>query len=142
MLGEERTIQPEVLPLNGKRRILVVDDEPVIADTLVTILNGNGFSAQAAYDGASALDLVALSPPDLLITDVSMPGMNGIDLAIKVRELFPDCKVLLFSGHAATAGLLNDVIPAGHHFELLSKPLHPRDLLDRLNGSSLGSPKK
>jgi CheY-like chemotaxis protein len=82
-----------------------------------------------AYDAQEALEIALLSPPELLITDVSLPGMSGIELAITIRRIFPDCKVLLFSGHAATAGLLAGAQRAGHTFTLLSKPVHPRELL-------------
>jgi DNA-binding NtrC family response regulator len=114
------------------RVILVVDDEPVIADTLATILNGSGFSAFAAYSGESALEMISARVPDLLITDVCMPGMNGIELAIAVRERFPGCKVLLFSGHASSTDVIDQVRARGYDFEFLSKPVHPRDLLERL----------
>ena len=119
--------------LRCRRTIMVVDDEHVIADTLAAILNNSGFLALAAYSGESALDLIATRVPDLLITDVSMPGMNGIELAIQVRERFPSCEVLLFSGHAATTDLLSRARQRGYEFQLLTKPVHPRDLLERLN---------
>ena len=116
-----------------RRTILIVDDEHVIADTLVAILNQSGFSASAAYDGESAFELVSARVPDLLITDVCMPGMNGIELAIRVRERFPRCKVLLFSGHAASTNLMEEARSSGYEFDFVSKPVHPRDLLECLN---------
>jgi CheY-like chemotaxis protein len=61
-----------------------------------------------------------------------MPVMSGIELAVKVRELCPECKVLLFSGQAATANLLENARADGHDFELLSKPVHPSDLLAKI----------
>src|SRR5690349_18388881 len=82
------------------RKILVVDDERVIADTLVAILNVSGYSASAAYNGDSALAAIGAAIPDMLISDVCMPGMNGIELAMQVRQRYPQCMVLLFSGHA------------------------------------------
>src|ERR1700741_1309162 len=94
-----QTNQPEPV-------VLVVDDEDVIADTLVAILTQNHISAMAAYNGKSALEIARIVPPDLLLTDVVMPGMSGIDLAIAIRQSIPDCKVMLFSGQAATVDLL------------------------------------
>jgi DNA-binding response OmpR family regulator len=112
--------------------VLVVDDESVIADTLVEILNRNGYAAIAAYDAEGALETALLMPPELLITDVVLPEMNGIELAITVRRIFPDCKIILFSGQASTSGLLASANQAGHQFSLINKPVHPRDLLARV----------
>ncbi|HEY1766750.1 MAG TPA: response regulator [Terracidiphilus sp.] len=109
--------------------VLVVDDESAIADTLTEILSRSGYAAMAAYDGNDALESALLTPPELLITDVVLPGMSGIELAITMRRIFPDCKILLFSGQASTADLLTSARREGHHFTLLSKPVHPRDLL-------------
>ena len=119
-----------------RRKILVVDDERVIADTIAAILNVSGCSARAAYSGDDALGAIAEDVPDLLITDVCMPGMNGVDLAIHVREHFPQCKVLLFSGHAASVNLIEEAHEKGYDFELLGKPIHPRDLLQRLKSAA------
>ena len=83
--------------------VLIVDDESVIADTLTEILNRSGYAAIAAYDGESAMETALLKPPVMLITDVVLPGMNGIELAITIKRIFPDCKTLLFSGQASTA---------------------------------------
>jgi len=109
--------------------VLVVDDESAIADTVTEILSRSGYAASAAYDGNDALESALLKPPELLITDVVLPGMSGIELAITIKRIFPDCRILLFSGQAATADLMANARNAGHHFTLLSKPVHPRDLL-------------
>ncbi len=109
--------------------VLVVDDESAIADTLSEILNRSGYASIAAYDGESALETALVMPPELLITDVVLPGESGIDLAIKVRRIFPECRILLFSGRAATAGLLAAAGSAGQGFQVLTKPVHPKDLL-------------
>jgi DNA-binding NtrC family response regulator len=55
--------------------------------------------------------------------------MSGIELSIKIKRIFPDCKILLFSGQAATTEMLTSANQAGHRFDLLSKPIHPTDLL-------------
>lgn len=113
--------------------ILVVDDERVIADTLSTILSKSGFSIMTAYDGTSALALARTVAPDLLLSDVMMPGITGVDLAIMVTETIPACKVLLFSGHAATADLLQTANRQGRDFTAMTKPLHPTDMLRRIS---------
>jgi DNA-binding response OmpR family regulator len=113
--------------------VLIVDDESLIADTLAAILARSGYAALTAYDGMSALEIAQTIPPQMVITDVYMPGMNGIDLAIAIREACPDCKVLLFSGQASTMDLLASARNAGHEFSVLTKPIHPTELLARIS---------
>ena len=115
---------------------LVVDDEKVIADTLVAILNSFGFAATAAYDGQSALEQAGLVPPAVVITDVVMQGMSGIELAIALKKVLPECRTILFSGQAATVDLLAEARMCGHDFSVLTKPIHPSDLL--VHVSNLG----
>ena len=121
------------MPSSPKQRVLVADDEKVIADTLAIILNQNGFDASAVYTGTEAVAKAKQVKPDLVISDVIMPDMNGIDAAIQIRAFLPGCKILLFSGQAATADLLENARQHGHEFEILAKPVHPQDLLEKLN---------
>jgi DNA-binding NtrC family response regulator len=111
-------------------RIFVVDDESVISDTLGVILRQRGFDARSFDLPAEALRAAREQAPDLLIADVVMPVLSGIDLALQVREHYPGCKVLLFSGHPATADLLQVAREAGHEFEALAKPVHPAELVE------------
>lgn len=115
-----------------KPKVLVVDDERVIADTLAIILNQNGFAATPVYSGTGAIEKARSDRPDLIISDVIMEDMNGIDAAINIRQFLPSCKILLFSGQAATADLLEKARARGHEFEILAKPVHPQDLLAKL----------
>jgi CheY-like chemotaxis protein len=120
---------------SGKKpRVLVVDDEQVIADTLAKILDMNGYEASAVYTGAAAVESARTLQPDMVISDIIMPDMNGIEAAISIRSFLPTCKILLFSGQAATASLLENASARGHEFEILAKPVHPSDLLARLRG--------
>lgn len=115
-----------------KRKVLVADDERVIADTLAMILNQSGFDARAVYSGEKALELASTFQPDMLISDVIMADLNGIDAAIRIRAILPGIKILLFSGQAATADLLEKARDGGYEFDILAKPVHPQDLLNRL----------
>jgi CheY-like chemotaxis protein len=117
---------------NKKPKVLVVDDERVIADTLAIILNQNGFAATAVYSGTGAIEKARAERPELIISDVIMEDMNGIDAAINIRQFLPNCKILLFSGQAATADLLEKARTRGHQFEIIAKPVHPQDLLAKL----------
>lgn len=122
-----------------KRLVLVVDDEKRIADTLAAILETKGYESRAAYDGSTALEICQGRIPDLLITDVVMPGMSGIELGIAVKRKYSTCHVLLFSGQAATAQMLEDAEARGHRFEVLAKPVHPSLLLERVE-QLIGTP--
>lgn len=126
------TAEQEATP----RRVLVVDDERIIADTLATILRHAGYEALASYDGISALSLCDSFSPDLIISDVVMPQMSGVKMAIAVRQRHPACKVLLFSGQAATVGLLAEARQSGYDFELLEKPMNPKELLAKISGET------
>jgi CheY-like chemotaxis protein len=112
--------------------VLVVDDETRIADTLALILRSKDYEAEAAYDGAAALQICRTRLPDLIISDVVMPGMSGIELAITVSHEFPSSKILLFSGQAATEQMMQQAHSAGHTFELLAKPVHPVQLIQKV----------
>jgi CheY-like chemotaxis protein len=120
-------------------RIYVVDDEKIIALTLATILSQSGFQAEAFTNPLDALEKARSVAPDLLLTDVVMPEMSGIDLAIQIRRISPKCGILLFSGQAATSDMLDVARGQGHHFNILTKPVHPTDLLAAI--SSLSTPK-
>ncbi len=113
-------------------RILVVDDEKVIADTIVQILNRDGFIAEAAYGGEEAIEKARRHCPDLVLSDVLMPQIDGVEAAIAIRKLCPDTRIILFSGQAATVEILARARERGHTFELLPKPIHPTQLIKHL----------
>ena len=82
--------------------------------------------------GQEAVDSRFKLRPDMLITDVIMPGMNGIEAAIITKTKLPQCKILLFSGQAATTDLLEKARAQGHGFDILAKPIHPTDLIEKI----------
>jgi DNA-binding NtrC family response regulator len=115
-----------------KHSVFIVDHEPAIALTISIILQKEGFDTIPFTEPLEALQVIRGEVPDLLISDVVMPQLSGVELAIQVRELYPECKVLLFSGHPATWPLLEDARAKGHEFGLLTKPAHPRELLQKV----------
>ncbi len=115
-----------------RMRVLVVDDEHLITDTLCAILNESGFEAVGAYSGIEALESAAKYQPHIVLSDVMMPRMSGVELGIELRNLYPEMKVILFSGQTATSGLIQRARADGHRFDLIPKPIHPRDLIARL----------
>jgi DNA-binding response OmpR family regulator len=110
----------------------VVDDEEVIATTLALILSRSGFEAMAFTEPLEALRAAELRCPDFLITDVAMPGLNGIDLAIQFKAIYPRCRILLFSGALSTAARIDRAREKGAEFSILAKPVHPNELLATL----------
>jgi DNA-binding response OmpR family regulator len=114
-----------------KLKVLVADDERLIVDTLAIILNQTGFEATAVYSGEEAIQTAKTLRPDVLISDVVMFGLNGIDAAIAIRKMLPTCKILLLSGQNSTAVLLEEA-SRDHDFEILVKPMPPSALLARL----------
>jgi CheY-like chemotaxis protein len=113
-------------------RVLVVDDEKVIADTIVQILNRDGFIAEAAYGGEEAIEKARRHCPDLVLSDVLMPQVDGVEAAIAIRQHCPDARIILFSGQSATVEILARARERGHTFELLPKPIHPTQLIKHL----------
>lgn len=120
-----------------KISVLVVDDEELIADTLVKILNMVGFDASPLYSGLQAIDHANTNAFDILVTDVVMGEMTGIEAAIEIRKILPQCKVLLVSGNTRTTDLLKDAFERGHDFDILAKPVHPSVIIDRLQRMSV-----
>lgn len=119
-------------PQEPRPRILIVDDHKLIADTLREILQNSGFEARAAYDGPTALEVASRFRPDWLLSDVLMPQMNGVELAVAMRKNYPRTTILLFSGQAGISEILRDGQRQGYEFELIAKPVHPLKLIERL----------
>jgi CheY-like chemotaxis protein len=126
-------------PMETERpKVLVIDDDPIHAETLAMVLNISGFDAIAVHSAERGLELAQQTDFDHLVTDVVMPsGMNGIDAAIAVSQLRPNCRILLISGNNDTARLLDAAIAQGHTFDILAKPVHPTVLLKQLRTPSL-----
>jgi len=121
-----------MLESKPKQRVLIVDDENMIADTLALILNAVGYEAAAVYSGESAMQIAERFKPDILISDVVMGGINGVDVAALISKKQPNCKVILLSGQASTANLVSQDGSTGRAFEILAKPVHPEVLIDRV----------
>lgn len=109
--------------------ILVVDDETVIADTFTMILNRNGARAQAVYSAEAALEVAQELKPDILISDIVMGGMSGVELAMRLSTELPGCRLILISGQSANSDLPAQTAQQGYRFEFLEKPITPQRLL-------------
>jgi FixJ family two-component response regulator len=113
-------------------RVFVVDDEEDIAKMIAVVLQMNKFDAIAYSEPLKALEDADATPPEYLVSDITMPGLNGIDLAIAMQDKVQSCKVLLFTGDVAAPALVEEANKAGHHFALLMKPVHPMALVGAL----------
>ena len=86
-------------------RVLVVDDEPVILETMSAILEGEGFVVRTAEDGFAALVALRQTPPDIIISDLRMPNMSGFEFLAVLRRRFPHIPVIAISGEYIVAGM-------------------------------------
>jgi len=83
--------------------ILVVDDETAIAATLAAVLRKNGFTCDSTASGVEAVRKAKDYPPDLIISDIVMPDMDGFTVTASIERQFPGCRVILMTGHPALA---------------------------------------
>ncbi len=118
--------------VSSKFRILVADDDSVIANTLSQILRLSGYETETVSSGEEAISTAAKRKPDILITDVVMGGISGVEAAIRILEFIPACLVILISGQANTTDHLARACRHGHQLEILPKPVHPKVLLQRI----------
>lgn len=116
------------MPPPNQRKVLIVDDDRLIADTLATIFQRAGYVSRAAYSAEAVLESASTWPPNLAILDVFLPGMNGIELARCLKKICPECHILLLSGQSATSDLL-DAEKAPPAWTALAKPAPPGELL-------------
>jgi DNA-binding response OmpR family regulator len=125
-------------------KVLVVDDEQNIADSVGEILESHNFMVRCAYSGQEAIRQAMEGCPDILLSDILMPGLNGFEAALEIGKLCSECRLLFFSGQAATVQLALDFgfifTQRGLHFELLPKPLHPDILVAKIRAALVNAP--
>jgi CheY-like chemotaxis protein len=126
------TSHPQIRASRPRPVALVADDEPFIGATLVEILQEEGFDAVCVSDGESALFWAQKVQPDYVITDVVMPKLGGIELAKRLQVMLPETKLIVFSGQAGSAELLEKAQAEGLRCEVLAKPIRPETLLAKM----------
>jgi DNA-binding NtrC family response regulator len=112
-------------------RVVIADDERIIADTLAMILNTQGFHAVPAYSGETAVELARTLKPDVLISDLLMGDLSGVEAAQAIMEMLPSCRVLFITAQTTLPDAAVFRIQ-GREFEVLQKPFRPEDLLRQL----------
>ena len=113
-------------------RILLAEDDQVMREYLTRALERAGYAVAAVDRGTAAIPLLETEPFDLLLTDIVMPEMDGIELAQKAQEIAPGMRVMFITGFAAVTLKAGSAMP---NARILSKPFHLRDLVmevDRL----------
>ncbi len=115
-----------------QRRVLIVDDEPIIADTLRLIFNKRGFDCSVAYTVDHGIECARRVQPQLLVSDLCMPGFGGLVMAAVIAYEVPGCRVLLLTGDYVA---LKEVSVSGESIfgrhAVLTKPIHPEMLLQQ-----------
>ncbi len=114
--------------------ILLVEDEELLRSGIQELLEINGFKVIGAGDGAQALQWLAEAPVDLIVTDLVMPNMNGVDFVLRVREIHPDLPVIVVSGSTRSVtqrmGIESIDIPGST--ASIPKPFRNTDLLTKI----------
>lgn len=116
--------------MKDRPKVLVIDDDRILADTLAEILRRHEFAPIALYSGEEAVEFVERFQPDIVLSDIRMHRIDGIEAARQIRELHPECRVILFTASAiseSTRATIRDL-----RFEFLTRPLHPEAVLSVL----------
>ncbi len=117
--------------MQRKPHVLIVDDEPNVRRVLGTLLDQAGWSTTRAESGEQALDLVRAQDPDLVITDLKMPGMDGMELLSRIRASFPEIPVVMLTAHGTVTNAVEAMKRGAHDF--ITKPFDRDDVLALVN---------
>jgi len=121
-------------------RILVIDDEPLVRSTVVTMLNREGFSVEEASDGQAGIAMFHKNPPDVVITDIFMPNRDGIEIVMELKRSSPRTKIIAMTGGGQTRMMeiasAAKLLGADH---ILHKPFESESLVAAVN-AALGTP--
>jgi CheY-like chemotaxis protein len=112
------------------QRVLVVDDEQLVADTLTLVFRKSGFDAQTAYSADSAMKAARELQPDLLLCDITMPGKDGHALVDQINAEFPACRIIVLTGfYSNLKGVRDQASRLSRPVSVMTKPCQPADLL-------------
>ena len=120
------------------KKILIIDDEPEICRMVTEFLFDAGYASSYALNGPDGLAMIKKDPPSLVLLDISMPGMDGIEVMRLIREQSPSLPVVILTGHGDTE-TVKKIIELGAS-EYLTKPIHLETLLNQFVRDLIGSP--
>jgi two-component system nitrogen regulation response regulator NtrX len=116
--------------MSAGKRILIVDDDAQIRTLLRTVLEAEGYAVRHASDGTEAARLMADEAPDLVITDIFMPGADGFEVLAVIRKSYPDIPVIAVSGSEITPHVdFLDLAGRLGAYSILHKPFRPQELI-------------
>ena len=122
-------------------KILIVEDEAVVLHTLQLILKQHGYDVRGARDAHEAFAISPAFEPDILLCDINLPDVDGIQVALRLKHELPFCRVVLLSGEISSTELLQEAKEKGHNFEVLAKPTEPQHLLRVLASGKGATPR-
>ena len=117
--------------MSEKRRVLIVDDDRDIVTIVSTILGGRGWDIKAAYNGREALEAVTLSKPDIILLDIMMPEMNGIEVLKRIKKIDTDARIIMITAFGDVESYL-DSMELGA-YEYINKPFETDELLEMID---------
>ena len=130
------------VPLAEKKiKVMIVDDDTSIAEAFARLLDAFGYECYAVYNAADALACAESFMPDVVLSDVIMQGMNGVELCQEIRHMLPKCRILLMSGQVPTAhSLMQDAGgSAATTSNWWAKPVRPQELVAKIEACSAGA---
>jgi CheY-like chemotaxis protein len=116
----------------NKPVLMVLDDEDAVRTTWTIIFRQQGYEVVPVDCGEAAIEAAHGRAPDLLLADIRLPDMSGIEAARRVLEIAPACQVLLISGDGESSETLEEARAQGVDFEVLPKPISPPELMKRI----------
>ena len=117
--------------MDEKRKVLIVDDDRDIVTIVSTILGGRGWDIKAAYNGREALEAVTLSKPDIILLDIMMPEMNGIEVLKRIKKIDADARIIMITAFGDVESYL-DSMELGA-YEYINKPFETDELLEMID---------
>jgi DNA-binding NtrC family response regulator len=117
--------------MTEKVTILVIDDEPIVADALTVVLSDSGYEVAIAATGRDGLDKISKQKFDVTITDLRLPDMSGLDVLSDIREKDPSSLIIVITAHSSPE-IVAESVKRGA-IDVLSKPFFPSDVLGLLD---------
>lgn len=115
------------------RPILIIDDDEMVLQTMQDILGGEGFDVLATADGPRGLEIVRREQPNLVLLDLALPSMNGLEVLRKIRDIDPAIKVIVITGYGTEEA--SQVARRYGAFDFLGKPVETATLLDKIRAA-------